>query len=113
MGPYAVTNDDLQVAQEVKYEPNWGWNSGSSYNNGPFTNFNSGRASPYAVTNDDLQVESVNIRAPALAQKKYEPNWGWNSGNSYNNGPFTNFNSGRASPYGVTGELTHALAQKE
>jgi hypothetical protein len=70
-------------------------NSGNSYNNGPFTHFNYGRASPYQVTGDDNQ---------ALVQKQYEPNWGWNSGNSYNNGPFTNFNSGRASPYAVTND---------
>ena len=44
----------LSRNDKTKYEPNWGWNSGNSYNNGPTTNFNSGRASPYSVTKDDL-----------------------------------------------------------
>ena len=36
-----------------------------------------------------------------LAQGQYEPSWGLNSGNSYNNGPFTDFYHGYASPYSV------------
>ena len=38
------------------------------------------------------------------SDKSYEPGWGQNSGNSYNNGPFTHFAYGRASPYSVTKE---------
>jgi len=72
-------------------------NSGNSYNNGPFTHFNYGRASPYSAIHDDYAQTEADIKAPALAQ--YEPGWGMNSGNSYNNGPFTHFNYGRASPY--------------
>jgi len=34
----------------------------------------------------------------------YEPGWGHNSGNSYNNGPFTHFYYGKASPYNVNGD---------
>merc|ERR1719240_2122884 len=33
--------------------------------------------------------------------KKYEPEWGHNSGNSYNNGPTDHFYHGKASPYNV------------
>merc|ERR1719263_1823524 len=80
--------------QAAKYEPDWGHNSGSSYNNGPFTHFYHGKASPFAVTNDDLQIGE---------ESGYEPLWGHNSGNSYNNGPFTHFYYGKASPYAVTG----------
>jgi hypothetical protein len=51
-----ASTNAIQLSKDVKtkYEPNWGMNSGNSYNNGPTTNFNSGRASPYAVTKDDL-----------------------------------------------------------
>merc|ERR1719503_265009 len=74
-----------------KYEPEWGHNSGSSYNNGPTDHFYHGKASPYNVNGDDgLDV-----------QTEYEPEWGHNSGNSYNNGPFTHFYAGKASPYNV------------
>ena len=52
------------------------------------------------------------IRLSEAPKNKYEPGWGMNSGNSYNNGPTDHFNYGRASPYGVTGDETHALAQK-
>ena len=85
----------LSKNKDTKYEPGWGMNSGNSYNNGPTTHFNYGRASPYAVTNDDVQMDQ---------EVKYEPGWGWNSGSSYNNGPFTHFNYGRASPYAVTND---------
>ena len=46
----------IQLSKDVKtkYEPGWGMNSGNSYNNGPTTHFNYGRASPYSVTKDDL-----------------------------------------------------------
>ena len=37
-------------------------------------------------------------------KQKYEPGWGHNSGNSYNNGPTTHFYHGKASPYSVTKE---------
>ena len=37
-------------------------------------------------------------------EKSYEPGWGQNSGNSYNNGPTTHFAYGKASPYSVTKE---------
>ena len=39
--------------KDKAYEPEWGHNSGSSYNNGPTTHFYHGKASPYAVTGDD------------------------------------------------------------
>merc|ERR1719331_999822 len=80
------------------YEPEWGHNSGSSYNNGPTDHFYHGKASPYAVNGDDgldVQTES---------KVNYEPGWGHNSGNSYNNGPFTHFYYGKASPYNVNGD---------
>jgi hypothetical protein len=35
---------------------------------------------------------------------KYEPGWGHNSGDSYNNGPTTHFYHGKASPYSVVKE---------
>ena len=79
----------MQIGEE--YEPEWGHNSGNSYNNGPFTHFAHGKASPYKVTKDDVQIN-----------EQYEPEWGHNSGNSYNNGPFTHFAHGKASPYKVT-----------
>ena len=37
-------------------------------------------------------------------KNKYEPGWGHNSGNSYNNGPFTHFYYGKASPYNVNND---------
>jgi hypothetical protein len=36
-----------------KYEPEWGHNSGSSYDNGPTDHFYHGKASPYNVAGDD------------------------------------------------------------
>ena len=39
-----------------KYEPEWGLNSGNSYNNGPFTHFYHGKASPYSVVKEDVQI---------------------------------------------------------
>merc|ERR1711868_275383 len=77
----------LHQKQPKHYEPEWGLNSGNSYNNGPTDHFTHGLASPYPVTGE------------SFAQKKYEPEWGLNSGNSYNNGPFTHFTHGLASPY--------------
>ena len=44
---------DVQTDAKVKYEPEWGHNSGNSYNNGPFTDFYHGKASPYNVNMDD------------------------------------------------------------
>jgi hypothetical protein len=44
---------DVQVGQKVAYEPEWGHNSGNSYDNGPFTHFYHGKASPYNVNMDD------------------------------------------------------------
>jgi hypothetical protein len=87
---------DVQTKQAIKYEPEWGHNSGNSYDNGPFTHFYHGKASPYNVNMDDgLDVQ--------VGQKvTYEPEWGHNSGNSYDNGPFTHFYHGKASPYNVT-----------
>jgi len=38
----------------MKYEPEWGHNSGNSYNNGPFTHFAFGKASPYSVIKEDV-----------------------------------------------------------
>merc|ERR1719240_2536229 len=78
-----------------KYEPEWGHNSGNSYNNGPTDHFYYGKASPYNVNMDDgLDVQTNQT-------VKYEPEWGHNSGNSYDNGPFTHFYHGKASPYNV------------
>ena len=79
-----------------QYEPEWGHNSGNSYDNGPTDHFYHGKASPYSVTKDDglaLQVEGG-----------YEPEWGHNSGNSYNNGPTTHFYHGKASPFNVNND---------
>ena len=73
------------------YEPEWGQNSGNSYNNGPTDHFYHGKASPYSVTKDDGLIQ-------------YEPEWGHNTGDSYENGPFTHFYLGKASPYSVTKE---------
>ena len=39
---------------KAHYEPEWGHNSGSSYNNGPFTHFYHGKASPYSVIKEDV-----------------------------------------------------------
>ena len=44
----------LKKAVETKYEPEWGHNSGNSYNNGPTTHFYHGKASPYSVTKEDV-----------------------------------------------------------
>ena len=41
---------------QARYEPEWGHNSGSSYNNGPFTHFYHGKASPYSVIKEDVQT---------------------------------------------------------
>ena len=80
--------------KKTKYEPEWGHNSGNSYNNGPTTHFYHGKASPYNVAGDD----GLDI------QVGYEPGWGHNSGNSYHNGPFTHFYHGKASPYNVNND---------
>ena len=42
------------VKEASKYEPEWGHNSGSSYNNGPTDHFYHGKASPYSVTKEDV-----------------------------------------------------------
>tara|TARA_B110000503_G_C6993483_1_gene348388 strand:+ start:261 stop:404 length:144 start_codon:yes stop_codon:yes gene_type:complete len=47
-----VIKEDVQTAAE--YEPEWGHNSGNSYNNGPFTHFYHGKASPYSVIKEDV-----------------------------------------------------------
>ena len=44
---------------------------------------------------EDVQVD---------ADQKYEADWAHNSGNSYDNGPFTHFYHGKASPYSVVKE---------
>ena len=44
---------DVQLKEKIAYEPEWGHNSGNSYNNGPFTHFYHGKASPYNVNKDD------------------------------------------------------------
>ena len=80
---------------QAKYEPEWGHNSGNSYNNGPFTHFYHGKASPYSVIKEDVQLG---------AESEYEPEWGHNSGNSYDNSPFSHFYHGKASPYSVIKE---------
>ena len=36
------------------YEPEWGHNSGNSYNNGPTDHFYHGKASPYSVVSEDV-----------------------------------------------------------
>ena len=85
----------MQLDASTEYEPEWGQNSGNSYNNGPFTHFYHGKASPYSVIKEDVQLGE---------QLAYEPEWGQNSGNSYNNGLFTHFYHGKASPYSVIKE---------
>ena len=42
------------------YEPEWGHNSGSSYNNGPTNHFYHGKASPYSVTGEAAQITKPN-----------------------------------------------------
>ena len=79
----------------MKYEPEWGMNSGNSYYNGPYDHFYMGKASPYSVMNEEVQLDS---------NMKYEPEWGMNSGNSYYNGPYDHFYMGKASPYSVINE---------
>ena len=86
-----MTNQELQIESDQSYEPEWGHNSGNSYNNGPTTHFYHGPESPYPVTNQYSQKRS-----------SYEPEWGHNSGNSYNNGPTSHFYHGKESPYSVT-----------
>ena len=54
-------------------------------------------ASPYSVMKEDVQLD-------AKEGTGYEWEWGHDSGNSYNNGPFTHFAFGKASPYSVTKE---------
>ena len=44
----------IKNALSSKYEPEWGHNSGNSYNNGPTTHFYHGKASPYSVTKEDV-----------------------------------------------------------
>jgi hypothetical protein len=91
-----------QHLAQGQYEPAWGLNSGNSYNNGPFTNFYSGYASPYsAISTSEAQTSAPQSHAQVASSNKYEPSWGLNSGNSYNNGPFTDFYHGYASPYSV------------
>ena len=46
-----------QVESLQAYEPEWGHNSGNSYNNGPFTHFYHGKASPYSVVAEDVQLD--------------------------------------------------------
>ena len=41
---------------QARYEPEWGHNSGNSYNNGPTTHFYHGKASPYSVIKEDVQI---------------------------------------------------------
>ena len=47
------------VAENSKYEPEWGHNSGNSYNNGPTDHFYHGKASPYSVTKEDVQITEI------------------------------------------------------
>ena len=47
-------SDDIQLRHDKAYEPEWGHNSGNSYNNGPTTHFYHGDASPYSVTNENI-----------------------------------------------------------
>lgn len=121
--PYDVTGDDgleVQLKAETairnhqRYETEWGHNSGNSYNNGPFTHFAFGKASPYDVTGDDGLEVQLKAETAIANHQRYETEWGHNSGNSYNNGPFTHFAFGKASPYDVTGDdgLEVQLASK-
>lgn len=67
-----------------------------------------------AAEEDDLQTEELDIKPTAEKadraahdlqnNRPYEPEWGHNSGNSYNNGPIDHFYHGDASPYSVTKE---------
>ena len=86
-----MVKEDVQL--ESQYEPEWGHNTGNSYENGPFSHFYHGKASPYSVVKEDVQLNE---------RLAYEPEWGHNTGNSYENGPFTHFYHGKASPYSVT-----------
>lgn len=51
-----------------------------------------------------LVANAMRITKDEKTAQKYEPGWGQNSGNSYNNGPTTHFAYGKASPYSVTKE---------
>lgn len=48
-----------QIETGIGYEPEWGHNSGNSYNNGPTTHFYHGKASPYSVVAEDVQLASA------------------------------------------------------
>ena len=48
----------IKNLQNMQYEPEWGHNSGNSYNNGPFTHFYHGKASPYSVIKEDVQLDA-------------------------------------------------------
>jgi hypothetical protein len=51
------------------------------------------------VIKEDVQLEDkINMG------EGYEAEWGHNTGDSYENGPFTHFYLGKASPYSVTKE---------
>jgi hypothetical protein len=48
-----VIKEDVQLDEQLDYEPLWGHNSGDSYNNGPTTHFYYGKASPYNVHKEE------------------------------------------------------------
>jgi len=51
---YELNMNQIESSQSESYEPEWGHNSGNSYNNGPFTHFYHGKASPYSVIKEDV-----------------------------------------------------------
>jgi hypothetical protein len=55
-----------------------------------------------AILLSAVSVEAIKKRHHQ--ESSYEPGWGHNSGDSYNNGPTTHFYYGKASPYSVVKE---------
>jgi hypothetical protein len=49
-----VIKEDVQLSADSEYEPEWGHNSGNSYDNSPFSHFYHGKTSPYSVIKEDV-----------------------------------------------------------